>query len=50
VIAFPNQKSGNGSDIIANANQGRGGNISITAESLFGIQLSSINCGSAHAK
>ena len=38
IIAFPSQSSGNGNDIIANANQGTGGNISITAESLFGIQ------------
>ncbi|MDJ0593061.1 MAG: filamentous hemagglutinin N-terminal domain-containing protein [Pleurocapsa sp. MO_226.B13] len=38
IIAFPSRISGDGNDIIANANQGRGGNISITAKSVFGIQ------------
>ena len=38
VIAFPNNISGNGSDILANAQQGAGGNININAESLLGIQ------------
>jgi len=38
VIAFPSQTSADGNDIIANAEQGNGGNITITAESLFGIQ------------
>ena len=33
IIARPNENS----DITANANQGRGGNISITAQSIFGI-------------
>ena len=36
IIAFPSGGSGN--DIIASAEQGRGGNISINAEALFGIQ------------
>ena len=35
VLAFPSQP--NGSDIIASAEQGTGGEINITAESLFGI-------------
>ncbi|MGK7898746.1 MAG: filamentous hemagglutinin N-terminal domain-containing protein [Xenococcus sp. (in: cyanobacteria)] len=44
IIAFPSQ--GNGNDIIANANQGRGGIITINAESLFNIQeRSSISLG-----
>lgn len=38
IISFPSQVSGNGNDITANALQGNGGNITITAESLFGIQ------------
>jgi len=37
-IAFLSQTSGNGNDIIANAEQGNGGNITITADSLFGLQ------------
>ena len=37
VVAFPNETPENGSDIIANAASGDGGNINITAESLFGI-------------
>lgn len=36
IIAFPSD--GNGSDIIASAEQGQGGNITINAESLLGIQ------------
>ena len=35
IVAFPN--NGNGSDIIASAERGDGGNITIDAESLFGI-------------
>ena len=38
IIAFPNETPGNGNDIIANAVGGKGGNISITAESLLGIK------------
>ncbi|ELS02817.1 filamentous hemagglutinin family N-terminal domain [Xenococcus sp. PCC 7305] len=38
IIAFPNQSSGNGSDIVADALEGMGGEIKITAESLLGIQ------------
>jgi len=38
IIAFPNETPGNGSDIIASAVEGDGGNIDITAESLLGIQ------------
>ena len=38
IIAFPNEIPGDGSDIIASAVDGDGGNISITAESLLGIQ------------
>ena len=38
IIAFPTPSPGNGNDIIANADRGTGGNITITAESLFGIQ------------
>jgi filamentous hemagglutinin family protein len=38
IVAFPNQIEGNGSDIIASAAEGDGGNIRINAESLFGIQ------------
>ncbi|MEM8828731.1 MAG: filamentous hemagglutinin N-terminal domain-containing protein [Cyanobacteria bacterium P01_G01_bin.19] len=38
IIAFPNEIAGNGSDIIASAVDGNGGNINITAESLIGIQ------------
>jgi filamentous hemagglutinin family protein len=34
IVAFPNQNN----DIIANAQQGQGGNININAESIFGIQ------------
>ena len=37
IIAFPNEIEGNGSDIIANAENGNGGNITISAESLLGI-------------
>ncbi|MEM7593691.1 MAG: filamentous hemagglutinin N-terminal domain-containing protein [Cyanobacteria bacterium P01_A01_bin.83] len=37
IIAFPNEIPGDGSDIIASAVEGDGGNISITAESLLGI-------------
>lgn len=39
IVAFP---QGN-NDIVANANQGRGGKINITAESLFGIQKRDLN-------
>jgi filamentous hemagglutinin family protein len=39
IVALPNKNSLNGNnDILANAQQGRGGNITINAESLFGIQ------------
>ena len=38
VIAFPSKSPSNGNDILADALRGRGGNIEITAESLFGIQ------------
>jgi filamentous hemagglutinin family protein len=38
IVAFPNQIDGNGNDIIASAAKGDGGDISINAESLFGIQ------------
>ena len=38
IIAFPNQIDGNGSDIIASAVQGEGGEIQINAQSLFGIE------------
>jgi large exoprotein involved in heme utilization and adhesion len=41
VIAFPG--SNNGSDIVANAEQGNGGNINITAESVFGIEERPLN-------
>ena len=41
IIAFPS--SGNGSDIIASAEQGQGGNITISAESLLGIQERPLN-------
>ncbi|MDJ0533162.1 MAG: filamentous hemagglutinin N-terminal domain-containing protein [Xenococcaceae cyanobacterium MO_207.B15] len=36
ILAFPS--SGNGNDIIADAQQGMGGNINITAEALLGIE------------
>ena len=39
IIAFPNQNN----DIIAGAEQGNGGNINITAESLFGIEERPLN-------
>ncbi|MDJ0596282.1 MAG: filamentous hemagglutinin N-terminal domain-containing protein, partial [Pleurocapsa sp. MO_226.B13] len=39
IIAFP----GGNNDIIANAQQGQGGNINITAESLFGIEERPLN-------
>ncbi len=39
IVAFPNQNS----DIIANAQQGNGGNINITAESVFGIEERPLN-------
>ena len=38
IIAFPNETPGNGNDIIASAVDGDGGNISISAESLLGIE------------
>ena len=38
IIAFPSERPNNGNDIVADALQGRGGNIEITAESLFGVQ------------
>ncbi|MEM8723693.1 MAG: filamentous hemagglutinin N-terminal domain-containing protein [Cyanobacteria bacterium P01_G01_bin.39] len=38
IIAFPNETLGDGSDIVASAVDGDGGNISITAESLLGIE------------
>ncbi len=37
IIAFPNQVNGNGSDIIASAAEGNGGEITINAQSLLGI-------------
>jgi filamentous hemagglutinin family protein len=39
IVTFPNQNN----DIIANAQQGQGGKIEITAESLFGIEERSLN-------
>ncbi len=39
IVAFPNQNN----DIIANAAQGRGGNIKIRADSVFGIEERSLN-------
>ena len=39
IIAFPNQNN----DIIANASRGNGGNINITAVSLFGIEERPLN-------
>lgn len=36
IIAYPN--SGSGNDILANADQGKGGNIKITTETLLGIK------------
>jgi filamentous hemagglutinin family protein len=39
IVAFPNQNN----DIIANAEQGAGGNIAINAESVFGIEERSLN-------
>ena len=41
IVAFPS--NGNGSDIIASAEQGQGGNITISAESLLGIQERPLN-------
>ncbi len=38
IIAFPSQPPGDGNDILASAKFGMGGNINITAESLFGIE------------
>ena len=38
IIAFPNEIAGDGNDIIASAEAGNGGNISITVESLLGIE------------
>ncbi|MDJ0746029.1 MAG: filamentous hemagglutinin N-terminal domain-containing protein [Xenococcaceae cyanobacterium MO_167.B27] len=38
IVAFPNNSSGDGNDIIARAERGDGGDISITAEALFGIE------------
>ena len=38
IIAFSNQIDGNGSDIIASAVEGEGGEVRINAKSLFGIQ------------
>ena len=37
IIAFESISLGDGNDIVANAEQGNGGNINITAKSLFGI-------------
>lgn len=45
IIAFPNEIAGNGSDIIAKAAEGNGGNITITAESLLGIEPGSATTG-----
>ena len=39
IVAFPNQNN----DIIANASQGNGGKINITADALFGIEERSLN-------
>ncbi len=39
IIAFPNQNN----DITANASQGRGGNINITAQSIFGLEERPLN-------
>ncbi len=38
IVAFPNNSSGDGNDIIARAERGDGGDITITAEALFGIE------------
>jgi filamentous hemagglutinin family protein len=38
IVAFPNQITGNGSDIIASAEAGNGGSITISGESLLGIE------------
>ena len=38
IVAFPSGAPGDGNDIIANAQEGNGGNINITAESLLGIE------------
>jgi filamentous hemagglutinin family protein len=38
IVAFPNQLAGNGSDIIASAEAGNGGRITISGESLLGIE------------
>jgi filamentous hemagglutinin family protein len=38
VVAFPNQIDGNGNDIIASAEKGNGGRITINGESLLGIE------------
>lgn len=38
IIAYSNSNSGNGNDILANADQGKGGNIKITTEALLGIK------------
>ena len=45
IIAFPNEIPGDGSDIIAKAAEGNGGNITITAESLLGIEPGSATTG-----
>jgi large exoprotein involved in heme utilization and adhesion len=39
IIAFPNQNN----DITANASEGRGGNINITAQSIFGLEERPLN-------
>ncbi|VEP14386.1 Filamentous hemagglutinin family N-terminal domain [Hyella patelloides LEGE 07179] len=38
IISYPSSGNGNGNDILASAEQGNGGRISITAESLLGIE------------
>jgi large exoprotein involved in heme utilization and adhesion len=39
IVAFPNQNN----DITANASQGRGGNINLTAQSIFGLEERPLN-------
>jgi len=38
VIAYPSQTPNNGNDIIASAERGRGGNININTQQIFGLQ------------
>ncbi len=45
IVAFPNQNEGNGNDIITRAPAGRGGDITIDAQGVFGIEERSANDG-----